>query len=110
MTNAVENESWRVAGRAVDLLSVDRDISRRAFYQEPKERIYEIIKGVLSERNLPGHDPKRMIERWGPQARRASTAGPSTVVFQELSSLQGTLQNICVFIWVMHALSIKPTF
>ena len=64
MTSVIENEGWRVVDRAADLLSVDRDVCRRAFYQEPEERVRDVIQQVLSERNLPGHDPERMIERW----------------------------------------------
>jgi len=32
VTNAIENERWRVADRAADLLSVDREACRRAFH------------------------------------------------------------------------------
>ena len=64
MTSVIENEGWRVADRAANLLSVDRDVCRRAFYQEPEERVGEVVRWVISERNLPGHDSERMIEGW----------------------------------------------
>ena len=64
MTNGIENERWRVADRAADSLSVDREVCRRAFHGEPDERVREVIRWVLSERDLPGRDPERMIERW----------------------------------------------
>ena len=64
MTNAIENERWRVADRAADLLSVDREAYRRAFHQEPEERVREAVRWALSERNLPGHAPEQMIEGW----------------------------------------------
>ncbi len=60
MTNAIENERWRVADRAADFLSVDREVCRRAFYKEPEKRVQEVVLWVLSERG----DPERMIERW----------------------------------------------
>ncbi len=64
MTNAIENEGWRIADQAADFLSVDREVCRRAFYREPEERVREVVRWVLAERSLPGHDPERMIERW----------------------------------------------
>ena len=70
MTNVIENERWRVADRAADFLSVDRELCRRAFYEEPEERVREVVRWVLSERDLPGHDPERMIERWAREQGR----------------------------------------
>jgi predicted nuclease of restriction endonuclease-like RecB superfamily len=64
VTSMIENERWRTADRAADLLSVDREVCRRAFYREPEERVREVVQWVLSERDLPEHDPERMIERW----------------------------------------------
>ena len=64
MTNTIENERWRVADRAADLLSVDRDACRRAFHREPEERVQEVVRWVLAERNLFEHDLERMIEGW----------------------------------------------
>ena len=64
MTNVIEYERWRVADRVADLLSVDREVCRRAFHREPEERVREVIRWVLSERDLPEHDTERMIERW----------------------------------------------
>ncbi len=64
MTDMIENEGWRVADQAANFLSIDRDVCRRAFHQEPEERVGEVVRWVLSERNLPGHDPERTIERW----------------------------------------------
>ena len=64
MTSAIENERWRVADEVANFLSVDRDACRRAFYGEPEERIYEVIRWVVAERDLPKHDPEQMIERW----------------------------------------------
>ncbi len=65
MTSRIENERWRVADRAADLLSVDRDVCRRAFHREPEERVREVVRWVLSERDLSEHvDPERMIECW----------------------------------------------
>ena len=64
MTNVIENERWRVADWAADFLSVDREVCRRAFYEEPENRVQEVIWRVLSERDLSGYDPERMVERW----------------------------------------------
>jgi hypothetical protein len=64
VTNAIENERWRVADRAADYLSVDWEACRRAFLQEPEERVREAVWWALCERNLPGHDPERMSEGW----------------------------------------------
>ena len=64
MTNVIENERWRVADRAADFLLVDREVCRRAFHEEPEERVQEVVRWVLSERDLPGHNPERMIEHW----------------------------------------------
>ena len=64
MTNTIEIERWRVADRAADLLSVDREVCRRAFHREPEERVQEVVRWVLAERDLSEHDPERMIERW----------------------------------------------
>ena len=62
----IENERWRVADQAADLLSVDRDVRRRAFHREPEERVREVVRWALSERNFSsGHvDSERMIECW----------------------------------------------
>ena len=64
MTNVIENERWRVADRAADYLSVDREVCRRAFHRETEERVHEVVRWILSERDLPEYDPERMIERW----------------------------------------------
>jgi hypothetical protein len=64
VTNAIENERWRVADRVADLLSVDREACRRAFQHEPEERVREAVRWASSERNLPGHAPEQMIEGW----------------------------------------------
>jgi hypothetical protein len=64
VTNIIENERWRIADRAADLLSVDREVCRRAFHRESEERVREVVRWVLSERDLPEHDPERMIEHW----------------------------------------------
>ena len=55
MTNAIENERWRVADRAADLLSVNREACRRAFHQEPEEHVREDVR-CLSE-TCPGTPP-----------------------------------------------------
>ena len=64
MTNVIDNERWRVADRAADFLSVDREVCRRAFHREPEKRVQEVVRWVLAERNLSEHDLERMIERW----------------------------------------------
>ena len=64
MTNAIEHERWRVADQAAALLSVDREVCRRAFYKEPEERVQEVLRWVISERDLPEQDPEGMIEQW----------------------------------------------
>ena len=58
------NEDWRLADTAAAFLRVDRDVCRRAFHREPAHRVREVVQWVLSERNLPGHDPESMIEAW----------------------------------------------
>jgi hypothetical protein len=67
VANRIENERWRVADRAADFLSVDREVCRRAFHKEPEKRVQEVVLRVLSERDDPEHDPERMIERWARQ-------------------------------------------
>ncbi len=69
MTNKIENERWRVADWAADFLSVDREVCRRAFHREPEERVREVVRWALSERDLAGRDPERMIERWAREQR-----------------------------------------
>ena len=64
MANTIENEGWKTADRAAGLLSVDREVCRRAFHWEPEERAREVVRWVLSERDLAEDDPERMIERW----------------------------------------------
>jgi hypothetical protein len=66
VTSMIENERWRVADQAADLLSVDRDVCRRAFHREPEERVREVVRWVLSERNFSSGyvDSERMIECW----------------------------------------------
>ena len=63
VTRMIENEGWRVADKAADLLEIDREVCRRAFYQEPEERVREVIGWVLAERDLPERDPERTIEK-----------------------------------------------
>ncbi len=64
MTNTIVNERWRVADRAADLLSVDRDVCRRAFHSEPEKRVQEVVRWVLADRDLSEHDLERRIEAW----------------------------------------------
>jgi hypothetical protein len=64
VSSAIKNEDWRVADQAADFLAVDREVCRRAFYREPEERVREVIRWVLSEQDVPGHDLELMIERW----------------------------------------------
>lgn len=64
MTNVIENERWRVADWAAESLSVDREVCRRAFHREPEERVREVVRWVLSERDSLGQDPELMIEHW----------------------------------------------
>ena len=59
-----ENEDWGIADQVADFLCVDREACRRAFYREPEERVREVVRWVMSEQDLPEHDPERMIERW----------------------------------------------
>jgi hypothetical protein len=59
-----DNERWRLADQAANCLSIDREVCRRAFYQEPEERVHRVIRWVISERNLLGRHPERMIEGW----------------------------------------------
>ncbi len=64
MANVSKNEDWRVADQAANFLAIDRDVCRRAFYGEPEERVREVVRWVLAEVGLPGHDPERAIEGW----------------------------------------------
>ena len=65
MANAIENERWRTADQAADFLSVDREVCRRAFHEEPEHRVRDIVRLVLAKRDIPGYDdPERMIESW----------------------------------------------
>ncbi len=48
MTDAIENEYWRVADRAADYLSADREMCRRAFHRENEERVGEAVRWILS--------------------------------------------------------------
>jgi len=56
MTDQIKHEDWRVADRAADLLSIDREVCRRAFYQEPEERVREIVQWVLAEQGVARDD------------------------------------------------------
>ena len=58
------NEDWQLADKAAAFLQVDRDVCRRAFHREPAHRVREVVQWVLSERDLPDHDPESMIEGW----------------------------------------------
>jgi hypothetical protein len=64
MTDEIKHEDWRVADRAADLLSIDREVCRRALYQEPEERVREIVQWVLAEQDVAGDDLEWRIERW----------------------------------------------
>ena len=57
MTNAIENERWRVADRAADYLSVDWEACRRAFLQEPEERVREAVRWACPSESCPGTTP-----------------------------------------------------
>jgi hypothetical protein len=64
LADEIKHKDWRVADRTADLLCIDREVCRRAFYQEPEERVHEIVQWVLSEPDLLRHGLERMIERW----------------------------------------------
>jgi hypothetical protein len=64
VTDKIKHKDWRVADMAADLLSIDREVCRRAFYQEPEERVLEIVQWVLAEKDLAGDDLEQSIERW----------------------------------------------
>jgi len=63
------NEEWRLADKAAAFLRVDREVCRRAFHREPAHRVREVVRWVLCEQNLPGHDPESMIEGWAREHR-----------------------------------------
>ena len=46
VTKVIENEDWRMADQAANFLSIDRDACRRAFYQEPEERVRKVVRWV----------------------------------------------------------------
>jgi hypothetical protein len=48
VTDVIENACWRVADRAADYLSVDREVCRRAFHRETEERVREVARRILS--------------------------------------------------------------
>lgn len=64
MVSASKNEYWGVADWAANFLSIDRDVCRRAFYEEPEERVREVVQWVLAQADLPGYEPERAIEGW----------------------------------------------
>ena len=64
MANVSKNEGWGVADQAANFLAIDREVCRKAFYGEPEERVREVVRWVLTEAGLPGHDPERAIEGW----------------------------------------------
>jgi hypothetical protein len=78
------------------LLTSCRSIGRCAvgrFYQEPEERVYEVVRQVLAERDLPEHDPERMIEGWarehgagvyGKRQRRSNLGNIEGIVFRAI--------------------------
>ncbi len=76
MTNTIENERWRIADQAADFLSIDREVCRRAFHREPEERVREVVRWVLAEQGLPGHEAEGMIEGWA-RERGAGIYGQS---------------------------------
>jgi hypothetical protein len=93
VTRVIENERWRIADKAANFLSIDRDACRKAFHQESEERVREVIQWVISERNLPEHDPERMIEHWarehgagvyGEDRRRGSLEHVERIVTQAI--------------------------
>jgi hypothetical protein len=64
LIDKVKYEDWRVADRAAEFLSIDQDVCRKAFYQEPEERVRKVVRYVASEQSLSRHDLERIIERW----------------------------------------------
>lgn len=46
MANDIKNQERRVADRAADVLYIDREARRRAFYREPEGRVGEMIRWV----------------------------------------------------------------
>ncbi len=61
---ASDNDRWRIADQTAAFLSVDRDVCRRAFYEEPLGLVSEVVGWVRSWEDEPGYDPERMIEDW----------------------------------------------
>ena len=49
------------SGKSMEVL---RTCSAKLLIVVPEERVREVVRWVLSERDLPGHDSERMIERW----------------------------------------------
>jgi hypothetical protein len=107
MTSAIENERWRVADEVANFLSVDRDACRRAFYGEPEERIYEVIRWVVAERDLPKHDPEQMIERW---ARTIGTAAWSKWRESWSEPCSGAMQRRKVTVLLAEGMASLLTF
>jgi hypothetical protein len=64
VTDEIKHKDWRVADRAADLLSIDREVCRRAFYQEPEERVREIAQWILAKQGVAGDTLEWRIERW----------------------------------------------
>jgi hypothetical protein len=61
---AFDNDRWRIADQTAAFLSVDRDVCRRAFYEEPLSLVSEVVGWIRSWEDEPGYDPERMIEGW----------------------------------------------
>ena len=58
------NERWRIADQTAAFLQVDRDVCRRAFYEEPLGLVSEVVEAVRSWEDEPGYDPEELIENW----------------------------------------------
>ena len=61
---AYGDERWRIADQTAAFLQVDRDVCRRAFYEEPLGFVSKVVDAVLSWTKDPDYDPEGLIERW----------------------------------------------
>jgi hypothetical protein len=58
------DERWRIADQTAAFLQVDRDVCRRAFYEEPLGLVSEVVEAVRSWEDDPDYDPENLIESW----------------------------------------------
>ena len=58
------SEDWRLPDLTAAYLCVDRDVCRRAFFDETVEAVSEAVRYVLAGKGAPDYDPERALTEW----------------------------------------------